>query len=250
MLLRPNHPMPDQPLTRQQLLEGLSSAPFEVSGQFVYGSNYTFLVEIEWADQRIEAVYKPTEGERPLWDFPHGTLAQREVAAYELCRALGWDYVPATVLRRDGPAGPGSLQLYVELDPERHYFNMTAQERLRLKPVALFDALVNNADRKGGHVLLGPDDHIWLIDHGLCFHQQPKLRTVIWEFAGQAIPGKLLARLQELQPQLEQGPLAQRLQRLLSPKEMEALQARAQKLLEAGKFPTPGEERHYPWPLV
>ena len=242
--------MTNQLLTEQQLLEGLAEGSFEVSGQFVYGSNYTFLVEIEWSGQRFEAVYKPTEGERPLWDFPHGSLAQREVAAYEVCRALGWDYVPPTVLRREGPAGPGSLQHYVKLDPERHYFNMTDQERSRLKPIALFDALVNNADRKGGHVLLGPDDHIWLIDHGLCFHHEYKLRTVIWDFAGQAIPGDLIQKVKNLLPKLGQGSLAQRLNILLTPQEIEALSQRAKNLLATGVYPSPGEERHYPWPLV
>ncbi|MFP3854375.1 MAG: hypothetical protein ACLFWD_08805, partial [Anaerolineales bacterium] len=141
-------------LPEQQVLTALSEGAFEIEGQFVYGSNYTFLVELTWQQHQLEAVYKPSQGERPLWDFPEGTLAQRETAAYEVCRALDWSYVPPTVLRQDGPAGPGSLQLFVELDPERHYFSMTEAEKERLRPVALFDVLINNADRKGGHVLL------------------------------------------------------------------------------------------------
>ena len=187
--------MTDNPHSEPDILKALTQRTFDVAGQFVHGSNYTFLVELTWQDWHLEAVYKPSRGERPLWDFPQGTLANREVAAYEVSRALEWTFVPPTVLRNDGPAGPGSLQHYVDLDPDRHYFNMTAKERQQLRPVAMFDALINNADRKGGHVLLGPDDHIWLIDHGLCFHQEPKLRTVIWDFAGDSIPPALIEQL-------------------------------------------------------
>jgi uncharacterized repeat protein (TIGR03843 family) len=242
--------MPAEAGGERQILDILTRGTYQVAGQFVYGSNYTFLVELELEDAVIEAVYKPIEGERPLWDFPRGSLAQRETAAYHVCRALGWPFVPATVFRQDGPAGPGSLQQYVELDPERHYFNMSAEEKQQLKPVAVFDALINNADRKGGHVLLGDNDQIWLIDHGLCFHQEHKLRTVIWDFAGQPIPPELLERLASLLPQLAEGELAQRLSTLISPAESGALSERCQRLLRQATFPSPGEERHYPWPLV
>ena len=237
-------------LAEDQILTALSQGTYDIAGQFVYGSNYTFLVEVAWQEHRLEAVYKPSQGERPLWDFPEGTLAHRETAAYEVCQAMGWSYVPPTILRPDGPAGPGSLQLYVNLDPERHYFSMTEPEKKRLKSVALFDALINNADRKGGHVLLGPEDRIWLIDHGLCFHQEYKLRTVIWDFAGQPIPASLLEKTEALLDKLEAGELVERLSEMLSTPELEALADRARQILEEATFPTPGERRHYPWPLV
>src|SRR5512137_1512653 len=132
----------------------LTSGTLELKGQFLWGSNYTFLAQISVGDVVAAAVYKPERGQRPLWDFPDGTLAQREVAAYVVSRALGWDLVPPTVLRLDGPAGAGSVQLFVDANPERHYFTFTAEEKQRLRPAAAFDLLVNNADRKAGHVLL------------------------------------------------------------------------------------------------
>jgi uncharacterized repeat protein (TIGR03843 family) len=229
----------------------LSGGSLELKGQFTWGSNYTFLVQVTQGDQRCAAVYKPARGERPLWDFPEGTLAQREVAAYIVSRELGWDLVPPTVLRPDGPAGPGSLQLFVDADPERHYFTFSDAEKQRLRPVAVFDLLVNNADRKGGHVLLGESDHLWLIDHGVCFHVEDKLRTVIWDFVGQPIPSELLAALRRVRPALEDGGrLRAELEGLLSFGEIDALRARADRLLRAKRFPPPGAGRPYPWPLV
>jgi uncharacterized repeat protein (TIGR03843 family) len=229
----------------------LSSGTIELKGQFVWGSNFTFLVQVTQGDETRPAVYKPARGERPLWDFPEGTLAQREVAAYVVCRALGWDLVPPTVLRPDGPAGAGSLQLFVDADPERHYFTFTEAEKQRLRPVAVFDLLINNADRKGGHVLLGERDHLWLIDHGVCFHAEDKLRTVIWDFVGEPIPRELLAALRRLrQALLDDNALRTELGGLLAAEEVEALQARADRLLRLKRFPPPGADRPYPWPLV
>ena len=138
------------------------------------------------------AVYKPARGERSLWDFPDG-LYRREVAAYELSEALGWGLVPPTVVRDDGPFGPGSLQLFVEADYEQHYFTLLddgGHDEDVLRAICAFDIVANNADRKSGHVLRGPDGRLWAIDHGLCFHRQPKLRTVIWDFADEAVPGE------------------------------------------------------------
>lgn len=238
-------PSPDPILTL------LSSGSLELKGQFTWGSNYTFLVEARLGERTCGAVYKPERGERPLWDFPEGTLARREVAAYAVSRALGWDLVPATVLRADGPAGPGSLQLFVDADPERHYFTFSETEKQRLRPVALFDLLINNADRKGGHVLLGESDHLWLIDHGVCFHVDDKLRTVIWDFVGEPIPRELLAALRKVRSSLEEGGgLHSELGGLLSAEEIDALQARADRLLRLRRFPPPGAGRPYPWPLV
>ncbi len=140
-------------------------------------------------------MYKPTRGERPLWDFPPASLAGREVAAYLVSEALGWRLVPPTIYRKKGPLGPGSLQAFVEHDPEYHYFTFNESDRQRLRPVALFDLLINNADRKGSHVLLDEQDHMWLIDHGVCFHVEDKIRTVIWDFAGEPFPDALCSDL-------------------------------------------------------
>ena len=233
------------------ILSLLSSGSLEVKGQFTWGSNYTFLVQVTQAEQTCAAVYKPARGERPLWDFAEGTLAQREVAAFVVSRALGWDLVPPTVLRPDGPAGAGSLQLFVDADPERHYFTFSPAEKQRLRPVALFDLLINNADRKGGHVLLGESDHLWLIDHGVCFHTDDKLRTVIWDFVGEPIPRQLLAAVRRARPLLDEGgSLHEELNDLLSTDEIGALRQRADRLLRTRTFPPPGAGRPYPWPLV
>jgi uncharacterized repeat protein (TIGR03843 family) len=234
-----------------EVLRILTSGELELSGRFVWGSNYTFLVNVTSENVEVPAVYKPAQGERPLWDFDYGTLSAREVAAYVTSHALGWDLVPPTVLRSDGPAGPGSLQLYVEADPERHYFTFSDEEKRRLRPVVVFDCLVNNADRKGGHVLLDPKDHLWLIDHGLCFHAEDKLRTVIWDFAGEPIPKALLQDVDRWRSHLQrQDELTAAYQALLSDDEIEALISRATRLLDSARFPTPDSHRPYPWPLV
>jgi uncharacterized repeat protein (TIGR03843 family) len=234
-----------------ETLRILASGEMVVSGRFMWGSNYTFLVEVTYNGVGLPAVYKPSQGERPLWDFDEGTLSAREVAAYLTNHALGWDLVPPTVLRADGPAGPGSLQLFVETDPNRHYFTFSDDEKQRLRPVAVFDCLVNNADRKGGHVLLDPHGHIWLIDHGLCFHADDKLRTVIWDFAGEAIPPELLRDVERLQSHLQnEGELTPAYRGLLSDEEIEALCSRVNRLLASARFPTPDSQRPYPWPLV
>jgi uncharacterized repeat protein (TIGR03843 family) len=238
-------------LTDDETLRVLASGEMTLSGRFLWGSNYTFLAQVTLDERRVPAVYKPSQGERPLWDFDQGTLSAREVAAYITSRALGWDLVPPTVLRTDGPAGPGSLQLYVDADPERHYFTFDEDQKKLLRPVAVFDCLVNNADRKGGHVLLDPRGHLWLIDHGLCFHEDDKLRTVIWDFAGEAIPAGLLQDVSRLQSMLQAGgELCATYASLLSQEEIEALSSRAGRLLSARRFPTPDSHRPYPWPLV
>lgn len=227
----------------------MQTGELTLEGQFTWGSNYTFLVRV---GAELEGVYKPVKGEQPLWDFPPETLAGREVAAYLLSEALGWKLVPPTVLRADGPFGPGSLQLRVPHDPELHYFTFEDSVRQQLRPAAVFDLLANNADRKGGHILLGEGGHLWLIDHGICFHEEPKLRTVIWDFAGEPIPAELLEPVRQLQPTLAVGgPLAEALAAYLSPAEVEALRQRAAALLAAPSFPHPPEdERYMPWPPV
>jgi uncharacterized repeat protein (TIGR03843 family) len=238
-------------LPESTILADLAEGQLALEGRFVYGSNFTFLVRVQRDGHSLQAVYKPSQGERPLWDFPEGTLAARETAAYIVSHMLGWDLVPPTVMRDEGPSGPGSVQLFVDADPDRHYFTMDEADKHRLIPAAVFDALINNADRKGGHVLFDSHDHLWLIDHGVCFHAQPKLRTVIWDFAGQAIPSALLEDLSALRAQLEAGGSARRqLALLLTEREIDALLARALMLIQNGCMPTPGPDRHYPWPLV
>jgi hypothetical protein len=230
--------MPTDPHLQQALQQG----EIELKGQFMLGSNYTFLVDVHHAGQTIPAVYKPSKGEQPLWDFEDNTLALREVAAYLVSEALGFDLVPFTVLR-DGPFGPGSLQRFIEYDPNHHYFNFTDEEKTLLKPVVLFDLLCNNADRKGSHVFFDAAHKLWAIDHGLCFHEEDKLRTVIWDFAGEPIPGSLLTRLSRL------SACRADLQRYLSPGEVTALQSRAEALLAGRVFPhPPADRRAFPYP--
>ena len=238
---------------KEQILKTLREGNLDLEGQFVYGSNYTFMVTVRHEGETLKAVYKPVRGERPLWDFPHQTLAQREVAAYLVSEALGWELVPPTVFREDEILmGPGSIQQFIEHDPDYHYFNFTDADKARLPDVILFDYLVNNADRKSGHLLISPDQHLWLIDHGLCFHVDEKLRTVIWDHVGEPIPTSLRSDLANLLPKLDpEGTLSQALTPYLLPEEIAALQARGKWLLEIGIFPIPPDDRRaYPWPLV
>lgn len=223
-----------------------------MEGQFLAGSNYTYLVDIVHDGKVIKAVYKPVRGEQPLWDFPSGTLAKREVAAFVISESLGWDIVPPTVYRRKGPMGAGSVQEYIEHEPHIHYFNFDDTTRQRLRPVALFDIIANNADRKGGHILVDSHDHLWLIDHGICFHMDDKLRTVVWDFAGEEIPTGQIADLCRLMDDLEQeSQLTLELHYLLSEGEIDALLRRTRQLASSGRFPYPqSTRRSYPWPPV
>ena len=237
--------------SQKDILEKLDRGEMNVVGQINWSSNFTFLVQIEGPDWELPAIYKPSRGERPLWDFPQGSLACRERAAYLVSEALGWDLVPPTILRENGPAGSGSLQLFIDADLNRHYFTFSREEKQALRPVAVFDILINNADRKGGHVLLGEDGHIWLIDHGVSFHEEYKLRTVIWDFIGEEISKNILTDVHALREQLNTaGPLWKDLGQLLSSTELEAMIARTDWLLEFGSFPSPGTERPYPWPVI
>jgi uncharacterized repeat protein (TIGR03843 family) len=226
----------------------LANGEIELKGQFTRGNNYTFLVNVCDAGSEILAVYKPTRGEQPLWDFPENTLAGREVCAYVVSQALGFGMVPFTLLR-EGPLGPGSLQQYIDHDPNYHYFTFKSAELERLRPVVLFDLLVNNADRKGSHILVQKRTRkVYLIDHGLCFHVEDKLRTVIWNFAGEPIPADLLAVLAAFRAKEDLPAL---LAPYLSPEEVAALVQRAGALLAVGHFPFPPEDRRaFPFPPV
>lgn len=238
---------PDERAPTQDLRAFLERGAVEVQGRMPWSSNATFLVTVCSGDVELPAIYKPGRGERPLWDFPDG-LYRREVAAFELASALGWDLVPPTVAVDDAPLGPGSLQLFVDADFEQHYFTLLEDEsnHRTLKRMATFDALANNADRKGGHCLLGKDGRIWGIDHGLCFHAQPKLRTVIWDFAGEPADEDDLGDLERL---LGAG-IGAPLDSLLHDEERRALEKRARRLLTDRRLPQPRSSHPYPWPLV
>ena len=201
-------------------------------------------MDVTHQDTTYPAVYKPTQGEQPLWDFETNTLALREVAAYLVSEALGFHFVPFTTLRKDGPYGAGSLQQFIEHDSNYHYFTFSEADKAKLQPVALFDLLTNNADRKGSHVFFENETRkLFAIDHGICFHKKDKLRTVLWDFGGQQIPDDLIARL-SLSPNL----LAD-LDPYLSPNEIAALEARADSIIEKGVFPDqPQDRRAVPWP--
>lgn len=256
-------------LTGDRALDLLRHGHAEVLGRLPWSSNATLLADVQRApaaldgtdpagdaaapdasagtDIRLQAVYKPRRGERRLWDFPPG-LDRREVAAFELSFALGWYIVPETVLREDLPLGVGSLQRFIPFEPDEHYFTLykdsTNHERLRT--ICCFDLIANQADRKGGHILLDGDGQIWAVDNALAFHPDLKLRTVIWDFAGQPIPHHLvddLCRLVEvdLPPSLDD---------LLTGEERAALLERARRLVQTGVFPHDPTGRRYPWPPV
>jgi uncharacterized repeat protein (TIGR03843 family) len=247
----------------------LETGEITVIGRMPNSSNATFLVmiapgEVDLTDRPVDdrniptpgpneslGIYKPAKGERPLWDFS-GELWKREVAAFELSTWLGWDVIPATV-ERDGPFGVGSVQRFVEADFEEHYFTLYEHEKHHpnLLMMGAFDVLANNADRKGGHCLIASDGRIWGIDNGLCFHEEPKLRTVIWEFAGEPIPDDLQPSLNRLAATDPCDSAAfGRLAELLDESERAALVQRAKVLQRRHTMPQPRSERAYPWPLV
>lgn len=230
--------------------QALENGEIALQGQFILGSNYTFLVTVNHEGQKLPAVYKPMRGEQPLWDFPEASLAGREVAAYLISEALGLGFVPLTVLR-DGPFGRGSLQQFIDYNPNYHYFTFTPTDRQRLRPAALFDLLVNNADRKGSHFLIQKRSrHLYLIDHGLCFNEEDKLRTVLWDYAGEPIPEDLLSALAAFHSTLSPtGSLYPALEPYLSPGEIAALASRTERLLANPVFPHPPEDmRAFPFP--
>jgi uncharacterized repeat protein (TIGR03843 family) len=250
---------------KADILELLQSGKMEIEGLLPWSSNYAFLVQLCAERKELRAVYKPSRGERPLWDFPSGTLSSREYATFLVSEALGWDLVPPTVIR-DGEHGRGSVQLFIKHDPEQHYFSLEGQPNYRtsLQKMALLDVIINNADRKGGHVIIEensaggapgghePHGRLWGIDHGICFHHEYKLRTVIWEFAGMEIPQDLFADLQRFADDFSDadGILRLQLARLLSTIEIAACERRLQRLMQRAVFPNPGPGRHYPWPPV
>jgi uncharacterized repeat protein (TIGR03843 family) len=244
-------------MTVSEVLHLLQNGSVEIEGLLPWSSNYAFLARVCDGPLEVGAVYKPQRGERPLWDFPQGTLCRREQAAFVVSEALGWHIVPPTALR-DAQHGPGTVQLFVDHDPARHYFTIegNADYRPQLQKIALLDVLINNADRKAGHVLMQETEdaaetaRLWGIDHGICFHVDPKLRTVIWEFGGVPIPATLKEDMVAFRAWLDEPHGAAALGALLAPQEIVALRQRLNRLIDRVNFPQPGAGRHYPWPPV
>jgi uncharacterized repeat protein (TIGR03843 family) len=222
--------------------------------RLVYNSsNYVFVVHLDHPELgEGTGIYKPRRGEQPLYDFPDG-LYEREIAAYELCRLLGWDIVPPTV-EHDGPHGAGSLQLFIEHDPREHYFELRDRDALdeQLVRCAVFDLITNNADRKGGHLLLDPAGHLWGIDNGLCFHAQRNLRTVVWDYAGTGIPPAWLEDLRRVCALLEAEDDRTEVFRLrIAEREIAALLRRCRAVLDEPVLPEMYEDyRCVPWPMI
>ena len=214
------------------------------------GSNYVFISTMVKDGTEIKVIYKPRRGETPLWDFPDGTLYKREYAAFLVSQALEWYLIPPTVIR-GGPFGIGSMQWFVDtVSRVRHYSQITRDLSV-LKQVALFDYLVNNADRKAGHFLEDKDGQLWVVDHGLTFNTVPKLRTVLWDFSGQTVPKKLLVDVKVLREKLKRvKPLREALYRLLAVSEVEALEFRLKKIIDNPVFPYPESHRSVPWPWM
>lgn len=239
--------MPSNELNPESnIVHALEHGDITIIGRMPHSSNATFLVSVQCGDTSTQAIYKPLRGERPLWDFEPG-LHRREIAAYLLSQAMGINMVPPTVLR-EGPLGEGSLQYFIDADVEQHYFTIFEQrEDLhdQLRAMCVFDIVANNTDRKAGHCLLGLDDKVWGIDHGVCFSADFKLRTVIWEFGGEPLPDHLRAAIE---PLIETVPL--NIATLLSSDEVSALQERVQWLCEGDAFPIDRSGSRYPWPLV
>ena len=247
-----NSPQQAIPITFARVLEILERGVFEeIAGLVRWSSNYTFLTSVTLENIQLPVIYKPQKGERPLWDFPDGTLCYRERAAFLVAEALEWQIVPPTVLRA-GPRGLGSVQFFIDHNPEYHYFEFDETLLPQLARLALFDVIVNNADRKAGHCLVDSQGHLWGIDHGICFHATPKLRTVIWDFAGQPAPSSLLEALPPLASQLQQpeNSLRRELDSLLSPREIDALLLRINRIVTDKHYPLPGLGPNQPWPPI
>jgi len=273
-----NLPAPSTPEGVAQVLDLLVFGEIEIEGRLADASNVALLGQLELGEVRTPVIYKPVQGERPLWDFPDGTLAAREAAAFALSAVGGWNLVPPTVLR-EGPLGPGSVQLWIdevegaantlidvvtpaELAPgwlpvlEAQLADGTAvvvahADRPELASAAVFDVVINNADRKGSHLVLDQSGSLWGFDHGLTCHVEPKLRTVLWGWAGQPLPGAELARLEALSEWLANpgSPVSMTLSGLLTPAEVDALRRRIASLLTTGRFPGPNRRGPaVPWP--
>ncbi len=247
---RPDELTPPRALPVDAALALLRDGLLEIEGRLIDASNATLYCSVSCDGLDAACVYKPVAGERPLWDFPDGTLAAREVAAYTVSAATPWLIVPPTVYR-DGPLGPGMVQLWIGIDDSVDVVTLVrraAHEQLRR--IAVFDAVVNNADRKGGHLLPTCEGHVYGVDHGVTFHSDPKLRTLLWHWAGEPLDDEAVDALSELRAQLE-GPLGERLHQLLTPREVRRTIRRVDHLLTARSYPLPSDARPaIPWPPI
>ncbi len=241
-------------LSIRKVIKTLQEGKLSIIGQALRGSNSTFLTRIENTELTLQAIYKPSKGEQPLWDFPDFTLAQREVAAFVVSFLLGWNLVPPTIFRlKPAIYGKGSLQLFIQHDPLIHFLNSPAMAPIVLSKIVLFDLLINNADRKAGHVIFDPENKPWLIDHGLCFNHEFKHRTVIWDMAGLEIPHLLKDDLRKFVSFLLQKNvnLVKKLNMLLSEMELNSMIKRGLFLIDQDNFPYPEPNRRsYPWPPI
>lgn len=262
-------------LTQPEALQLLRCGSLEPEGRLAEASNITMRAFVSADGRRARCVYKPVRGERPLWDFPDGTLAGREVAAYLVSSATGWGIVPPTLLR-EGPAGPGACQLWIDggeadqllgfvpaddlprdwysiasaRDADGQRFVLAHSPDVSLQRMAAFDVVINNADRKGAHVVRGADRHVYGVDHGVSFHTDDKLRTVLWGWAGRELPADIISTLTAVRGALS-GELGEQLAEHLTLREVEATRRRVDRLLEAGRFPQPGDEwPALPWPPI
>ena len=224
--------------------EILEDGVVKVEGRLVDASNATLFTEIELSGQTVRAIYKPISGERPLWDFQSGTLAFRERAAYLLSEAMGFHLVPLTILR-DGPFGEGAFQLWIDIDESVDLALYFREINENLRKVALFDAVINNTDRKIGHLLPDENGHLFVCDHGVTFHEEDKLRTVLWQWSGQPLSADEMAILSSLKDAITNGLIAE-LPQLLSAIEIDALLMRIDRLISESTFPEPNPE----WPAV
>ncbi|MER5422018.1 SCO1664 family protein [Streptosporangium roseum] len=237
-------------LDDETALRLLRDGQLEVAGRLVEATNMTLYCSVRLGGLAAACVYKPVRGERPLWDFPDGTLAAREVAAFEVSAATGWRIVPPTVYR-DGPFGPGMCQLWIDTDPEVDLMTLIRSRQPALRRMAVFDAVVNNADRKGGHLLPLIDGHIHGVDHGVSFSAEDKLRTVLWQWRGKPLSREAMNVLARLERDLEQGRLGRRLRELLTLAEVEATWSRVRRLLDTGLHPLPSQDwPALPWPPI
>jgi uncharacterized repeat protein (TIGR03843 family) len=223
----------------------LREGEIAIEGRLIDASNATLYAAVTHDDLTAACVYKPIRGERPLWDFPDGTLAFREVAAYAVSAATGWEVVPPTVLR-EGPLGEGMVQLWIDVDPEVYAGDLLRTDHPALRRMAVFDAVVNNADRKGGHLLPIPGGHVYGVDHGVCFHAEPKLRTVLWGWRGRRFTDDELAVLDAVRVEIESGELGETLRALLAEDEVDATLRRVERLISTRRFPHPSPD----WPAV
>lgn len=236
---------PDVPLEVHQLLRHGEITKAEL---IPWGSNYTFCVSLVFEGQEGLGVYKPRRGERPLWDFPSGTLYRREVAAFITSQAIGWPFIPPTLIR-GGPHGVGSIQLYVESEPLRSIRDLQRAEDLDLARIAVFDFVTNNADRKAGHILRDAEGRLWGIDQGLCFNTDPKVRTVLLHFCGQPVPPTILEELRSFRHDVARcDGLTRAMCALLERDEVDAFVRRVDWILERRVYPTLNPHRSVPWP--